>query len=99
MTTNEIEKIITEFCDQPLNFYEKAEGVEWMRNMLTTLTQKHEEEKAALLNEVIEEVGYYNNGCGCCSSSGPEGGATHWIKEIAAKHNIDLSKTDVTTEI
>ena len=52
MTTNEIEKIITEFCDQPLNFYEKAEGVEWMRNMLTTLTQKHEEEKAAMLNRI-----------------------------------------------
>ena len=93
MTTNEIEKVAIDLGNHlamqltPSNEAMKAVG--WLQgaitSTLTTLTAKHEEEKAAMVREILDAM-----------VDGVRINKT--IEAIAAKHRVDLSKTDVTTD-
>jgi len=76
-TTNEI---MASFCLEGKITEQHATDI---KEIITTLTAKHEEEKAAMVREMLStrcvDIIYASD-----------------IKTIAAKYAVDLSKTDVT---
>ena len=84
----EVCELISEYSGNRLEL-----SVEVKVRLMTYLTQKHEEEKAAMVREILHGIGDYeskNQDKGWLKAV-----TENHIKAIAAKH-VDLSKTDVT---
>ena len=106
MTTNEIEKVVEEYeqdirmaligakndpqAPKSTHYWEILQK---LRSTLTTLTAKHEEEKAALYEAMTNQL----YGMNLNISHAEQANMFREIEIVAAKHNVDLSKTDVTT--
>ena len=88
MNNIEIEAIVEDYFER---FYQPQESLgyslrrDWLRTTLTTLTQKHEEEKAAVLKQIVDTF----------DESGNQD-ARNCVLFIARENGVDLSKTDVT---
>ena len=84
------------------DFIPQIESVEIaVKKALTALTAKHEKEKQQMVLEILGRsyLDFEGDGQGGLSEKSARIVEALDVEEIAAQHNIDLSKTDVTTEI
>jgi len=79
-------------------FFDEKDKIEAILDCMDRMTQKHEEEKAAMVREIHQEVmdtiDFYEKRSGSVITPVFTDVNTD-IRTIATKHNVDLSKTDV----
>jgi lipid II:glycine glycyltransferase (peptidoglycan interpeptide bridge formation enzyme) len=102
MKTNEIDKIVEVKSLRAGDCLpdEDVVNASQVVDMLTTLTAKHEEEKASMVREIIAKAQLVKNPIE--TATGTIDGSFYQIYRgnvelVAKQHGVDLSKTDVTT--